>query len=1110
MEYNLHRTVNLSNVSKIALSQVLIALLFVSTSSATTADVSKTKFATSHGAALNKLLAQIKITGKVTDQTTGESLIGVSVKVKGTASGTVTDINGNFTLNAPEDGTLVISFIGYTTVEVPINGKTTLAIKLQSANKGLNEVVVVGYGVQKKVTVTGSVTSVKGEELVKSPAVNLSNSIAGRMPGVIATNASGEPGYDGSTISVRGINTLGNNSPLIVIDGVPAPAGQTNIDRINPADIESMTVLKDASAAIYGARAANGVILITTKHGKLGKPDLSYTYNHGWAQATVIPKMANSTEYATMVDEIDLYNLPSQYWSDAWNAFKTTGSFTRPDNGAVTTATFSPTDFQKFADHSDPWGHPNTDWFKATLKDWSPQTRQNLQLSGGSENIKYLTSLGYENQDAYYKNSATGYKQYDLRLNVDAKVNKYVNTSVGVSGRQENRFFPAGEGASDIFRMLMRGYPYRPAYWPNGLPGPDIENGQQPVLITTNATGYDRDTRYVVQTNGKIVIDVPYVPGLKVTGNVAIDKYIKEEKSWQTPWYVYSWDGQSTTNPVLTKVARGPAQAHLFQSDEDQLSTMLEGIISYDHSFGSHNVTFLAGVQKEKSNQSYFDASRKYFASTAIDQLSWGGNTEIGNSGSAWERARLNYFGRVGYNYKEKYLAEFLWRADGSYMFPTTHRFGFFPGISAGWRISEENFFKDNIKFFQNLKLRGSWGQMGNDQVNRPHSNELAEYAYLPLYNTSTYIINGAPTQTLTEGTAPNPSFTWETANNSDAALEGTILNGKLDFVLEAFYNVRTNILWAPTASVPATGIPGPLLPPKNYGKVTNKGVEFQFNWHDKIGEVRYNVGINGSYIKNRINVWDEPPGLPSYQTSIGHPIGAQLYYVYDGIFSTQAEVDAFNQAHPGAYSGVGASTIRVGDMKFKDIGSDDGQKKPDGKIDGYDQVRMDASHTPTFQGGLNFGVQYKGFDLTVLLQGATGAQITLQTESGTIGNFLQWSYDHRWTVDNHSTKDPRTVDRNNQFFSGGYYDSNGVLHGGNTYWLLNMNYVRLKNIELGYTIPVSITSKVGINNLRLYANGLNVFTLAKQKIYDPESTSSDGHYYPQARVINLGASVKF
>ncbi|HTK21572.1 MAG TPA: TonB-dependent receptor [Mucilaginibacter sp.] len=1102
MEYNLHRTVNLSNVSKIALSQVLIALLFVSMSSAATADVSTTKFATSHRATLNKLLAQIKVTGKVTDQTTGESLIGVSVKVKGTASGTVTDINGNFTLNAPEDGTLVVSFIGYTTVEVPIGGKTTLNIKLQSANKGLNEVVVVGYGVQKKVTVTGSVTSVKGDELVKSPAINLSNSIAGRMPGVIATNPSGEPGYDGATINIRGINTLGNNSPLIVIDGVPAPAGQTSIDRISPADIESMSVLKDASAAIYGARAANGVILITTKHGKLGKPDLSYTYNHGWAQPTLIPKMANSTEYATMVDEIDLYNLPSQYWSDAWKAFQTTGSFTRPDNGATTTATFQPSDFQKFADGSDPWGHPNTDWFKATLKDWSPQITQNVQLSGGSENIKYLTSIGYKDQDAYYKNSATGYKQYDLRLNVDAKVNKYINTTIGVSGRQENRFFPNGGGASDIFRMLMRGYPYRPAYWPNGLPGPDIENGQQPVLITTNATGYNKDTRYYVQTNGKIIIDVPGVAGLKLTGNVAVDKYMQQTKAWQTPWYVYSWDNvtkDANGIPVLTKVARGPAQANLYQGSDDELSTMLEGIASYDHSFGGHNITLLAGVTKEKSNASYFDATRKYFSSTAIDQLSWGGNSEIGNDGGGWEKARLNYFGRVGYNYKEKYLAEFLWRVDGSYMFPETHRFGFFPGISAGWRISEESFFKDNITFFQNLKLRGSWGQMGNDYVVKPGTSTLAEYSYLSLYNVGSYIINGAPTQTLQENTAPNPNFTWEVANNSDVALEGTILNGKLDFTLEGFYNVRTNILWAPTASVPASAIPAYQLPPVNYGKVTNKGVEFQFTWHDKIGDVRYNVGINGSYIKNRIDKWDEAPGAPSYQKSTGHPIGSSLYYVYDGIFATQAEVDAFNQAHPGAYSGVGESTIRVGDMKYKDIGSDNGQKVPDGKIDGFDQIRIDKSSTPTFQGGLNLGVQYKGFDLTILMQGATGGVQFLQTESGTIGNFLQWSYDHRWTVDNQSTKYPRTVDRNNQYFS-----------GNNTYWLLNMNYVRLKNIELGYTIPTSITSKVGISNLRLYANGLNVFTLAKQNIYDPESTSADGHYYPQARVINLGASVKF
>lgn len=1101
MEYNLHKTVNLLRVFKIALSQILIALIFVGLSYASAAKIEKANFTKTNEGNINEN-APIKISGTVTDQTTGETLVGVSILIKGTNVGAVTDVKGKFTITAAENAVLVVSYIGYTTQEVPVGGKAVLSIKLQSSSKGLNEVVVVGYGVQKRVTVTGSVTTVKGEDLVKSPAVNLSNSIAGRMPGVVATNASGEPGYDGSTILIRGRNSLGNNAPLVVIDGVPSPAGQNNIDRINPADVESISVLKDASAAIYGARAANGVILITTKHGKLGKPDLSYTYNKGWSRPTTVPKMANSTEYATLVNEIDLYNLPANYWSQAAAAFKTTGKFTRPDNNATTTATFQPSDFQKFADGSDPWGHPNTDWFKATLKDWSPLSRQNIQLSGGSENIKYLTSIGYQNQDGYYKNSATGYKQYDFRLNVDAKVNKYINTWVSVSGRQENRFFPDGGGAGDIFRMLMRGYPYRPAYWPNGLPGPDIENGQQPVLITTNKTGYAKDTRYYVQTNGKLEISIPGVEGLKITGNVALDKYMQQTKNWQTPWYIYSWDNvtkDASGTPVLTKVARGPAQANLNQGSDDQLSSMLEAIVSYNHSFGSHNISLLAGVTKEKSNDSQFGANRKYYNSIAIDQLNWGGNSEIGNYGSGWQKARLNYSGRVNYNYKEKYLVEFLWRIDGSYMFPENHRFGFFPGISAGWRISEEGFFKNNITFFQNLKLRGSWGQMGSDYVVRPFTNTLAEYSYLPLYNVGSYIINGSPAQTLSENVAPNPDFTWEVANNTNVALDGTTLNGKLDFTFEAFLNKRTQILLNALGSTPATGIPGPLLPPINYGKVTNKGWEFQLNYHDRIGDVNYNVGVNGGYNKNRIDLWNEIPGAPAWQKSTGQPIGSQLYYVYDGIFSTQAQVDA----NTVDYSAVGASTIRPGDMKYKDLhgkkdanGNDIG---PDGKINGDDRVWSNKTTTPTFQGGFNFGVQYKNFDLTVLFQGAAGAQLFLQTESGTIGNFLQYSYDHRWTVDNPSTKDPRTVDRNNQYFS-----------SGNTYWLLNTNYIRLKNAELGYTLPVALTSKVGISNLRIYVNGLNLLTFSNQKIFDPEATSSSGQYYIQGKIMNMGVSVKF
>ena len=482
---------------------------------------------------------KIHVTGMVKDEK-GNPVADATVTVKGSKGGVTTNVDGAFSIDVPnQKSVLQISSVGYQPQDVVTGDQTSFSINLKVATSQLNEVVVVGYGTQKKVTLTGAVAQVKGDDLKKSPAVNLSNSLAGRLPGVVATNSSGEPGYDGSAIHIRGVNSLGSNDALIVIDGVPARAG--GLDRLNPADIESMSVLKDASGAIYGARAANGVILITTKHGKSGKPELSYSYNNGWAQASVIPKVLNAVEYATMANEIEIYKLDPSRWADASAAFKATGSYTDPVSGSVSTAPFQPADIEKYKDGSDPWGHPNTDWFKATLKDWSPQSRHNLQLSGGSENIKYLASLGYENQDGYYKHSATGYKQYDFRINLDAKVNKYINASLGVTGRQENRFFPT-KSAGSIFRMLMRGYPYKPAYWPNGLPGPDIENGEQPVVITTNQTGYDKDTRYYLQSNGKIEITIPWVEGLKLTGNVALDKYIRQGKTWITPWYIYSWD----------------------------------------------------------------------------------------------------------------------------------------------------------------------------------------------------------------------------------------------------------------------------------------------------------------------------------------------------------------------------------------------------------------------------------------------------------------------------------------------------------------------------------------------------------------------------------------
>ncbi len=1053
----------------------------------------------------------VNVSGTVLDESDAP-IPGVNVLVKGTSVGTTTDSDGRFSLEIEnESSILVFSFIGYKSQEVPVGSQSTFNIKMEPDIQSLQEVVVVGYGEQKKVTLTGAVATVKGTELQKSPSLNLSNSIAGRMPGVIATNASGEPGNDGSTIRIRGSNTLGNNDALIVIDGVPAREG--GFDRINPQDIESISVLKDASAAIYGSRAANGVVLITTKHGKSGKPTLSYSFNQGWAQPTVVPKMASAAQYAEMVNEIDIYKLPANEWSAASAAFKATGSFTRP-NGEVANASFKPDDLQKFKDGSDPWGHPNTDWFDAVLKDWSPQSKHNLQLSGGSENIQYLASLGYQNQDGFYKNSATGFKQVDFRLNVDAKVNKYITTTIGITGRQEARSYPT-KSAQQIFRMSVRGYPYAPAYWPNGKPGPDIENGEQPVLISTGATGYDKDTRYYLQTNGKIEISNPWIKGLKFTGSAAIDKYVEQDKTWQKPWFIYSWDKTSYepdgVTPLLTKVQKGPnAQATLNQANADQTNILLQGLITYDHSFGEHNLTILAGVTKETSNRDYFNAYRKYFNSTAIDQLFAGGSSEKNSAGSAWERARLSYFGRLGYNFKEKYMAEFLWRYDGSYMFPENSRWGFFPGVTAGWRISEESFFKENVGFINNLKIRGSWGQLGNDQVYFGDPSVLREYDYLPTYAFGDkvnkdwgYVTNNQVSQTLYENGVPNTNLTWEVANNADIGLEGAILDGRLFFEFDVFQNKRSNILWRKDASIPQTA--GMTLPAQNLGKVTNKGWEFKVGYDDQIGDLQYNVSVNGGYAKNEITFWDETPGQPEWQLSTGSPIPnnvnfpeRNLFYQYDGIYATQEEVDA----NTLDYSGVGASTLRPGDMRFKDVGSAPNSPTlggPDGKIDAYDRVRSGKNNQPTFQGGLNIGLRYKNFDVSILFQGAAGGEIFLQTESGTIGNFLAYSYEHRWTVENPSTEHPRTVDRNNQYFS-----------NGNTYWLKSTNYVRLKNFEIGYSLPETLASKIGIGNLRVYVNGLNLFTWDKFGIFDPESTRGDAQYYPQSRVINTGVTVTF
>lgn len=1034
-------------------------------------------------------MGQMTVSGKVIDQNK-EPLIGVNILIKGTASGTVTDFDGNYSLSTQTGDTLVFSYTGFQTMEVGVGVNNVLDVAM-SEGSVLDEVVVVAYGTQRKVTVTGAVAQIDGGVVTKSPAVDLSNSLAGRLPGLVVIQPSGEPGYDGARINIRGVNTLGNSSPLVVIDGIPDRDG--GLGRLNPQDVESISVLKDASAAIYGARAANGAILITTRRGKTGKPSVSYSFNQGWSQPTRTPQMSNAVEYANIMNELPIYkSIPVNEWSAAWSAIQTSGTYDSPTPGVATiNANYSPDAVKKHGDQSDPWGYPDTDWFGDAFKTWSPQQRHNLQVNGGTENIKYFGSLGYIDQDAYYKNSATYYKQYDVRMNLDAKINKYINTNLGVLVRREDRNFPT-ESAGAIFRMLMRGRPTEPEVWPNGLPGPDIENGQNPYVITTNATGYTKNPKDYTQINGGVSISNPWIDGLKINLSGAIDKNNEINKTWQTPWKLYYWDRVSrdaNQNPLLVGAVRSNfTDPRLNQSSRSVLNTNLSANATYETKIGAANtITGLIGVTKETFNGENFNAFRRNYISSAIDQIFAGGTVAQNTGGSAYNRARLGYYGRLQFNHDDKYLLEVIGRYDASYIFPESGRYGFFPGVLAGWNITKEDFF--SVKGIDYLKLRASFGQMGNDQVF--FNNQLQEYAFLSTYSFDQYPIDGVVVSTLRETILANPDFTWERANNLNLGLDGTLI-GKLDFSLEYFYNKRDQILIQKSGSTPASSGISSLLPPVNAGKVSNKGFEFGLTYNDGNNNgFRYSAGINGGFARNTVIFMDEVPGAPDYQLQEGKPIGAYLVYKSAGVFKDQAEIEA----NTLDYSAVTGQLI-PGDMKFEDVNGD-------GIIDADDQERIRTNNTPTFNFGATFSASWKNFDLSMLFQGATGAAIRVQTESGDIGNFLKYMYDNRWSIDNPSSEHPRLASRGDTYFTGGGY-------GNNTYYLFSKDYIRLKNLELAYNLQNEKIHNAGISNIRLYINGLNLLTLDKHGLFDPETDSQSGQFYPQARVWNTGVNITF
>ncbi len=994
------------------------------------------------------------VSGVVKDES-GGPLPGVSVVIKGTTRGSLTDMNGKYQLEvAPGDKTLSFSFIGMTTQEIAIGTSSTINVVMKVESFGVDEVVVVGYGVQKKVTTTGAVVSAQGSDIVKSPSTNMTNNLIGRLPGLTTISRSGEPGADDAILRIRGANTLGDNTPLVVVDGV----ANRSLARINPNDIESITILKDASAAIYGSQAANGVILVTTKRGAMGKPKITLGVNTGVTQPTRIPDMANAAQYASMLNEVAYYK--------SYNP--TTDQYTLGRNSV-----YSVDDIKKYGDGSDPWGHPNTDWFGAVFNKWAPQNEQNASISGGTENMKYFLSLGAMSEDGIYKRSATNYKQYNFRTNIDGRVSKYINIGFDVAGREELRNYPT-RSAGSIFRMLMRGKPNMPAYWPDGTPGPDIEYGDNPAVTSTSATGYDMGKTYVLESNLRTVIEIPWVSGLSITANASFDKTFLFHKKFETPWFLYTWDG----NPehITVKGQRGLSNPQLSEDMADGQNLSTNAYATYEKTFAEkHTIKLMAGTERRNGHNDVFSAFRKNYISSAVDQLFAGASDQyMANDGSATQNAYLSYFGRFNYDLSKKYMAEFVWRYDGSYRFPANKRFGFFPGISAGWRMSEENFWKDNIAFINDFKLRGSWGQTGNDRI--------ADYQYLTTYGYQsgrTYVFNGVDNKLLLETKIPNPNVTWEVANQANIGFDAQLLDNKLTVTADYFNNLRTQILLPRNASVPSSA--GLTLPPENIGKVKNSGFEGVVSYHNSVGELKYSVSVNGSYAKNKIIFWDETPGVPSYQRSTGRPMGSSLYYQAIGVFKDVAAVNAYPH-----WAGA-----RPGDIIFKDVNKD-------GKIDGLDRVMNDKSYIPRFVGAFSLNLVYKQFDLSMMFQGATGSVQYVNPESGDIGNYYKYYADNRWTPENPSTTFPKAWNRDEEYWRG----------QGNTFWLQNMNYLRLKNMEVGYNLPSNINNLLGIDGLRIYVNGLNLLTLSKQKLIDPEL--EQGTSYPLQRVVTGGLTLTF
>ncbi len=1001
----------------------------------------------------------VKVTGTVKD-TNGEPIIGANVMVVGSATGVITDIDGNFTLNVPVGSKLQFSFIGYKEQVVPVKKGISLNIVLEEDAQMLGEVEVVAYGVQKKVSVTGAISSMRGDDLLKTPAGSISNILSGQVTGISSVQYSGEPGADAADIYVRGIATTNNATPLIQVDGV-----ERDFSQIDPNEIESVTILKDASAtAVFGVRGANGVILITTKRGAEGKAKISFTTSAGVNVRTKELEFANSYQYASYVNMMRTNDGNEPLYSDEQLA--------------------------AFRDHTNPLLYPDINWIDYCMNKAAFQSQHNVSISGGTNNMRYFVSAGLFTQDGMFKQFNLtddfnfDYKRYNYRANLDFDISKTTLLSVNIGGRVESKRTPeSGEDQNQLFRKL---------YWAVPFASAGIVDGK---YIKTNAD-------YVTKP-GADGLESYYGKGFRnqTTNVLNLDLVLDQKLDFITKGLSIKLKGSYNSSYSTTKIASSSVATYTpvvddkgaityKKSGSDSQTSYREGdygkgrdwymelALNYNRKFGNHSVTGLF----------LYNQSKRYYPGGTYDYIPTG---------------YVGLVGRVTYDWKTRYLAEFNVGYNGSENFNPENRYGFFPAGSIGWIVSEEPFFAPIKKVVNYFKVRATLGMVGNDNY--------AGQRFLYLPGSYGYGQNndhngpggffgqniGNAKPGAWEATQSNPYAKWETAVKQNYGLDFNILNDHLSVSADYFIEKRRDILRTPDY---LPGILGMTLPAINVNKVENKGFEIQAKWNDRIGtDFRYWANFNISFARNKIVFMNEVEQNEPWMYQTGRRINSRSMYKFWGFYDETA--DLRYQEEFGIPISDHGITLQPGDAVYVDLNKD-------GKLDGNDATRdIGFTDLPEYTAGLNLGFSWKNFDFSMQWMGAWNVDRMLSEFRQPLGDtqnkgLLLYQYENTWrsSEDSYTAKFPRitATNRKNNF------------EKGSDLYLINASYLRLKNIEIGYNFDFPFMRKLKLNSCRMYVNGYNLLTFTAFDWGDPESRQSDRPNYPLTRVFNIGLKLGF